>query len=133
MKQASRYLLTFCLGVIVGGVVATVLVAKRWRDDFANSYVAGVAGEAFTAREIYRGHGEQTADRIRQALPSLVTAIETEFPHVQGRESTYWLVRDVYESKGVPLPADISGVLSSLPPRSGCKPPVSRTIKKGAA
>jgi len=133
MRQGNRYLLTFLLGAVVGGTVAAVLVARRWQSDFANWYVAGVAGEAFTAREIYRGYGEETADRIRQTLPSCVIAIETEFRNVQGRDSTYWLIRDAYESKGVPFPDEIKGVLSSLPPRAGCKPPVSRTMKKGDA
>jgi hypothetical protein len=133
MKPATRYVLTFVGGLSLGAVVAAFLVSRRWEHDFANWYVSGVAGQAYSAREIYRGRCNQEADRIRKSLPGYVLAVEGEFRNAQGRDAAYWLVRDVYEATGVPFPAQIRTVLTSLPPRPLCKPPVAKVLKNGAA
>lgn len=126
MKPSRPYVLTFLAGSVIGGVLSAAAVGGHWKRTFENQYVAGLADQANVAREIYAGRSTELADRIRQSLPEYVTAIEREFRSAQGREWAYWLVSDVYQASGAPVPGQLRPILASLPPRPSCKRPMRK-------
>ncbi len=132
MRTIARYGITFFLGLVFGGVAAATFVGWHWNRNFRNWYVRGVAGEAFTAREIYAGRADKLADQIREQLPDFVLAVRRNGGG-EGRDGAYWLVSDVYQISGAEVPSDIKPVIDKLPPRASCKPPKPQMRRNGAA
>jgi len=132
MRVSSRYLLVFVAGLLIGGVSAGMFVASNWKRHFRDSYLMGVAGQAYAAGEIYAGRSKQLADRIRGNLPGYVHALEDHFPGGQGRNGTYWMVSDVYKLSETEVPTDLKPILASLPPRGSCPKPATRLNVDGA-
>ena len=112
-------------GTSRGRCTAAGLVAWRWKRDFQSFRVSGLAEQALAAKEIYLGRGQQTADRIRFALPELVRGLEQSSPKPQGKEWAYWLVSDVYQASHTEVPAKLKSLLAGLPPRPLCRKPTS--------
>jgi len=131
LKPSGRFLLTFFAGSVIGAVVALAAAGRHWNRTFEDMSVSGLAGQAYVAREIYAGRSNVVADLIRQSLPESVAAIEREFRSGQGRAWAYWLVSDVYQVSGAPVPGELRAILSSLPPRSSCRQP--KRIRGGAS
>lgn len=127
MRPSVRYGLVFFGGLVVGITVAWTFVAwQMWNRNLANWYVMGLAGQAYTAREIYVGRSKQRADRIRGTLPTYVRTVEREFRGAEGRDGTYWMVSDVYKASGAEVPTELKPILASLPPRGSCRKPALR-------
>jgi hypothetical protein len=125
MRPLVRQGVVFLVGLVVGSVAASAFVAWHWKQDFRNWYVQGVADQAFTAREIYAGRGSKLADRVRGQLPTFVLAAERNGGG-ESRDGAYWLVSDVYQVSGTPVPDDIKPIIERLPPRPSCKAPRSQ-------
>src|SRR5262245_47246149 len=126
VRFPTRSILIFLAGVLIGAMVGGVIVGRHWIANFWDWQLGGVADQANVAREIYAGRSKQLADRIRESLPTYVADIERERPGVEGKEWAYWIVRDVYEVSGEPVPASLKPVLSALPSRATCKQPVRK-------
>jgi len=125
MAGQSRSMLIFVGGLAAGGAIAWAVMGWRGSRTFQDQYVIALADQANVAHQIYSGHSKELADRIRQCLPAYVAAAEREFRGGRGREWTYWLVRDVYQASGTPVPESLKPIFASLPPRPSCKRPTS--------
>jgi hypothetical protein len=132
MRPIGRYALTFGAGIALGAIVAGLVVARHFNSVFWDSHVGSVGDQAFVAREIYAGRSKELADRIRESLPTRVEGIEQACPIGHGKEWAYWLIKDVYDVSGTPVPPTLSPRLSTLPPRPSCKKPTQRVARVAA-
>lgn len=124
MKRPDRRsVAVFLAGVLVGGVLAAVGVSWIWNRQFEDWYVLEVADNANVAKEIYLGHSQELADRIRLSLPEYARHIETDFADSQWSAGTLWLIADVFEASDTKPPPEVERIIDSLPPRESCPAP----------
>jgi hypothetical protein len=127
MKVRTRLAVTFVCGFLAGAIVVGGLVVWRYTIMFRQFYLAQVAGQVYTVREIYAGRSQQLGEQIMQSLPHYVLAVDQLFGKSEKRLGILWQTQRFYEENSIPVPENIAGILESLPPR----PPSVCPLRKG--
>lgn len=125
MKPSLGLVLLFLSGVAVGGTVIGVAVSRSYQKLYADQYVIGVRDQANVALSIRAGRQKVLADRIEASLPSYVMAIHDNFGGNANATDSLWMIKAYYERNNRPVPAEISPILTSLPPQ----PPTSCQLR----
>jgi hypothetical protein len=117
------------LSVLAGfalGVVAMWFVVKQTTVKvFANQYLVGVMDQANVALYIRAGKQMELLTNIEAALPSFVLAVDDGFRGNPVSTNALWMVKAYYERNAIVIPAEIKGILASLP----AKPPTFCQIR----
>ena len=116
MKKAIKLSLIFIGGLLVGVLSTFVILGQisylQYRDWFMMS-----AREQVSIASELRAHRErQLQDRAEANLPQIVLAIHNDkkLQKAADAPSVMRLIRDFYEGNSIPIPSEISGILSEV-------------------
>jgi hypothetical protein len=118
MRRLIAVVATASVSLLVGGVLGAIMVRKSCDRHLGHVYVTELINKAYSAREIYRGHAFELANRTREGLPAQVLAMEKEFGHDEYRDTALRVVQDVYQASKMVVPGAIRPILAAVPPRS---------------
>jgi hypothetical protein len=127
MKAKTKVAVTFVCGFLAGAIIVGGLVVWRYAIMFRQFYLTQVAGQVYTAREIYAGRSKQLGEHIVQSLPQYVLAVDQLFGKSKKRLGILWQTQQFYEENSITIPENIAGILASLPPR----PPSVCRLRQG--
>lgn len=125
MKRSLGLVLLFLSGIAIGGMVIGVAVSRSYQKLYADQYVIGIRDQANVALSIRAGRQKVLADRIEASLPSYVIAIHDNFGGNENATDSLWMIKAYYERNNRPVPAEISPILTALPPQ----PPTSCQLR----
>lgn len=88
-------------------------------------YLMGVMDQANVAMHIREGKEAALLKNIEPSLPGYVMAIDHNLKSHKASTAALWMVKAYYERNNLDIPAEIRGILDSLPP----KPPTACEIR----
>ena len=130
MKEPLLFIGVFACGALVAAVAIWFGIVVPSGQGAAMIYASGVQEMAHTAMMIRQDKHQQLLTNIDLALPQLVKATHSFGDHDYTRRAL-WQVKDYYQSCGVPVPAEISTILASLPSKPP-QPPSSCQLRREA-
>lgn len=122
------------LGLVVGAIGASAMVASHYNRMFRERYVLDIVEQAQIAKQIRNGSGLDLANRIEQTLPEYVVALEREYGRHDAVLPGLRSVKDFYVSTATPVPESIRLILDKLPPAppASCDLPAESPVAKRA-
>ncbi|MCX6922482.1 MAG: hypothetical protein NT154_04600 [Verrucomicrobia bacterium] len=120
-----RIFLSVLAGFVLGVVAMWFVVQQTTMKVFANQYAVGLMDQANVALHIRAGKQMVLLTNIEASLPSYVLAVDGGFRGHAGTTNALWMVKAYYERNNIAIPAEIKGILDSLPPQ----PPTSCKIR----
>jgi hypothetical protein len=120
-----KIFLSLLAGFALGVAAMWFVVKQTTVKVFANQYLVGVMDQANVALHIRAGKQMELLTNIEAALPSYVLAVDDGFKGNPGSTNALWMVKAYYERNAIVIPAEIKGILASLP----SKPPTSCQIR----
>jgi len=129
MRRSIAFGLTFVIGAAAGGITGAKIVEAQAEHEVGHDLVVDLMKDGWAAREIYRGHGREHADRLRDGFTQQVLFIEQSIPKPRPEPRDFFseyelrnralrVVREAYEASGSEIPTEIRQVLLTVPPRS---------------
>lgn len=120
-----KIFLSVLAGFVLGVAAMWFVVQQTAMKVFANQYLVGVMDQANVALHIRAGKQMTLLPKIEASLPSYVLAVDEGFRGHAGSMEALWMVKAYYERNKIAIPAEIKGILDSLPP----KPPTCCQIR----
>ena len=111
MTSRAKLIVVFAAGFIIGALFAATAVSWKWLRDFEHFQAMGLSGQAFTATEIYAGRSEELADRILDALPGDLAAMDRQHPDTISIRQVVGFVGSTYRESGETMPDDVREIL----------------------
>jgi hypothetical protein len=117
MKDKIKGSLIFTGGLLVGAVVTFIILGQLSYLRYADFFMVSAREQVFVASELRANRGRQLQNRVEENLPTLVLAIHNDRKLASASDAPSVLrsVRDFYETNSLPVPTEISGILSNLP------------------
>jgi hypothetical protein len=117
MKKAIKLSLIF-IGGLLAGVLSTFVILGQISYLQYRDYVMMSAREQVSIASELRAHRErELQDRAEANLPQIVLAIHNKqkLQKAADAPSVMRSIRDFYELNSLPVPSEISGILSEVP------------------
>lgn len=117
MKNKIKVSLIFTGGLFVGVLTAVIVFGQLNYLRYPDFFLMSAREQIFIASELRANRQRELRDRAEANLPSLVLSIHNQknIRSAPGAESVLRSVRDFYEINSLPIPAEISGILSDVP------------------
>lgn len=117
MKNKIKVSLVFAVGLLVGALSTFVILGQLNYLRYSDFYMMSAREQVFIASELRANRGRELQNSAEANLPAIVLAIhlDRKLQSAAGAQSVLRSVRDFYEMNSLPIPADISGILNSLP------------------
>ncbi|NBR85416.1 MAG: hypothetical protein EB141_11780 [Verrucomicrobia bacterium] len=128
MKKALLFSGVFLSGALVGAIAMWFKAVVPAGQGAEMIYASGVEEMARTATMIRQNKHQELLTNIDLTLPQLVEATHS-FGDREHSRWALWKVKEYYQTCGVPVPAEISSILASLPPKPP-KPPSSCELRR---
>jgi hypothetical protein len=108
--------LTFIGGLLVGAVAAFIILGQitLQYDDY---FMKGARDQVFIASELRANRERELQNRVEANLPEIVLTIhnDSQLRKAADAPSVMRQIKDFYESNSLPVPSEISGILSEVP------------------
>ena len=117
MNNKIKLSVVFACGLVAGGISIFIILGQLSYLRYADFYLMSAREQVFIASELRSNRARELQNRAEDNLPSLVLAIHNDrkLRSASGAHSVLRSVRDFYEMNSLPIPAEISGILSNLP------------------
>ena len=117
MKNKIKFALVFACGLLIGVVATFIILGQLNILRFRDYYLISAKEQVFIASELRANRQRELQDRAEGNLPGIVLAIhnDRQLRAADNAHSVLQEVKHFYESNSLPIPAEISGILSSLP------------------
>jgi hypothetical protein len=117
MKNKIKLSLVFAGGLMVGAVTILIILGQLSYLRYEDFYLMSAREQVFIASELRANRSLELQNRAEANLPGLVLAIHNnrKLRNAYGAESLLRSVRDFYEMNSLPIPVEISGILSDVP------------------
>ncbi len=117
MKNKIKMSLVFAGGMLVGVLSTFVILGQLSYLRYADFYLMSAREQVLIASELRASRGRELQSRAEANLPTLVLTIHNDrkLRSASGAESVLRSVRDFYEMNSLPIPAEISEILSKIP------------------
>jgi hypothetical protein len=117
MKNKIRLSLVFTGGLLIGALSTFLLLGQVSYLQYRDYFLMTAREQIFVAWEL-RGNRERALQgRVESNLPHLVLALQNDKRVKSAPEAQSVLreVREFYEMNSLPIPAEISAILSNVP------------------
>jgi hypothetical protein len=117
VKNKIKVSLVFAGGLLVGVLSTFIILGQLSQLRYADFFVMGAREQVFIATELRANRERELQHRAEANLPTLVLSIHNDrnLKAASGAQSVLRSVRDFYEMNSLPIPAEISGILSNVP------------------
>lgn len=117
MKNKIKVSLVFTGGLLVGALSTFIILGQVSYLQYRDYFMMSAREQIFTASELRANRERDLQDRVEANLPRLVLALHNDkrVKSAPGAQSVLREVRDFYEMNSLPIPAEISGILSDVP------------------
>ena len=117
MKNKINASLVFAGGLVVGALATFIILGQLSYLRYADFFVTSAREQVFIASELRANRERELQHRAEANLPTLVLSIHNDrkLQSASGAQSVLRSVRDFYEVNSLPIPAEISGILSNMP------------------
>jgi carbon starvation protein CstA len=119
MKKWIKVSMVFLGGLIAGGVLTFIILGQISYLQYRDYVMMAAREQVFIASEL-RAHRElELQNRAEANLPQIVLTIHNDQKLQKATQAPLVMrsIRDFYELNGVPVPKEIAGIISTLPPR----------------
>ena len=106
--------------LVVGAVIGAVLISVQWHKTMSRFAATALTEIAVDARQIHSGNADATLQRKKQAIPEIVRQLHSVHRRYLPEplyNRALWAVSRFYEDIQTGIPASISPIMASLPPR----------------
>lgn len=117
MKNKIKGSLIFTVGLVVGALLSLIILGQLNYLRYADFFVMSAREQVFIASELRANRGRELQHRAEANLPTLVLSIQKsrKLQSASGTQSVLRSVRDFYEINSLPIPTEISEILSDVP------------------
>ena len=117
MQNKIKVSLTFVVGLLVGALSTFIILGQISYLQYRDYFMMSAREQTFIASELRANRQRELRDRAEANLPGIVLAINNDrkLQSASGAQSVVREIRDFYERNSLPVPAEISGVLSDVP------------------
>lgn len=117
LKKKIKGSLIFTVGLVVGALLSLIMLGQLNYLRYADFFVMSAREQVFIASELRANRGRELQHRAEANLPTLVLSIQKsrKLQSASGTQSVLRSVRDFYEINSLPIPTEISGILSDVP------------------
>lgn len=117
MTDKIKVSLIFSGGLVVGALATFIILGQLSYLRYADFFVMSAREQVFIASELRANRERELQNRAEANLPTLVLAIHNDrkLKSASGAQSVLRSVRDYYEMNSLPIPTEISGILSEVP------------------
>ena len=119
MKKWIRMSLVFVGGLVAGGVLTFIILGQISYLQYRDYVMMAAREQVFIATELRAHRDAELQSRAEANLPQIVLAIHNDKKLQKAAQAPLVMrsIRDFYELNGVTVPAEISSIISALPPR----------------
>lgn len=117
LKKAIKVSLVFVCGLVAGALLTFVILGQINYLQYRDYYMRAAMEQVFVASELRAHRKEELQKRAEANLPQIVLMIHNDkkLQKAIDAPSVMRSVRDFYELNQIPVPAEISEILKSLP------------------
>lgn len=117
MKNKIKISLVFGGGVIAGALSTFLILGQVNYLQYRDYFMMGAREQIFIAWELRGNRERDLQQRVEANLPQLVLTLHNDkrFKNAPGSQSVLRNVRDFYEINSLPIPGEISPILSNVP------------------
>src|SRR5947207_14003430 len=119
MKKPIKVSLIFVGGLVAGALLTFVILGQISYLEYRDYAMRAAREQVFIASELRAHRAEELQARAEANLPEIVLTIHNDRKLQKAKDAPLVMreVRDFYQLNGVPVPAEISNILSALPRR----------------
>lgn len=120
MNKLMKFTLVFIAGLLVGAVATFIILGQMSILESRDYILRSAREQVFIASQLRANRGQDLQGRAEANLPAIVLAIHNDKKLRNSADAPFVLrqVKDFYELNSIPVPAEISGILHEIPPRS---------------
>ena len=117
MKNKIKVSLVFAGGLLAGALSTFLILGQVSYLQYRDYFMMGAREQIFIARELRGNRERDLQNRIEANLPQLVLALhdDNRIKSAPGAQSVLRDIRDFYEMNSLPVPGEISAILSNVP------------------
>jgi hypothetical protein len=117
MKNKIKVLLVFTGGLLVGVLSTLIILGQISYLQYRDYFMMAAREQIFIARELRANRERDLQERVEANLPQMVLALHNDkrVKSAPGARSVLREVKDFYEMNSLPIPVEISGILSDVP------------------
>ena len=116
MKKAIKLSLVFIAGLLAGVLSTFVILGQISYLQYRDYVMMAAREQVFIASELRAHRERELQDRAEANLPQIVLAIHNnkKLQKAADAPSVMRSIRDFYELNSIPVPSEISGILSEV-------------------
>ncbi|MBC8029553.1 MAG: hypothetical protein H7Z16_05525 [Pyrinomonadaceae bacterium] len=118
MKSKITASLIFVGGLLVGALSTFMILGQVSHLQYRDYFMMTAREQTFIAWELRANRQRELQNRVEANLPAIVRAIQNDGKLQSASDSQSVLkgIRDFYEMNSLPIPSEISVILSGVPP-----------------
>lgn len=117
MKNKIKVALIFVAGLVVGAIATFIILGQMSYLRHRDFVMEAAREQTFIASQLRANRQRELGARAEANLPTIVLAIhnDRDLQAASGAPQVLKEIRDFYEMNSLPIPAEIAGILSSVP------------------
>ena len=117
MKNKIKVSLIFVGGLLVGASLTFLVLGQISYLEYRDYFMMAAREQTFIASELRANRQRELQDRTEANLPQIVISIHNDrkLRSASGAQTVLRGIRDFYEMNSLPIPSNISGILSEVP------------------
>ncbi len=117
MKNKIKFSLVFGAGFILGALTIFIILGQISYLTYRDFFMRSAKEQIFIASELRANRQHDLRERAEANLPDIVLSIHKDrsLQNAPDAGSVLRGVRDFYEINSLPIPEEISGILSGMP------------------
>jgi hypothetical protein len=117
MKNKIKVPLIFVAGLVVGATATFLILGRTSFLRYRDFVIQSAREQTFIASQLRANRQRELGARAEANLPTIVLAIhnDRDLQAAPGAPQVLKEIRDFYEMNSLPIPAEISGILSTVP------------------
>ena len=117
MKKPIKVALMFLGGLLTGALLTLIILGQTSYLQYRDYVMMAAREQVFIASELRAHRERELQDRAEANLPQIVLAIHNnkKLQKAADAPSVMRSIQDFYELNSLPVPSEISGILSGVP------------------
>jgi hypothetical protein len=120
MNKLVKFTLVFIGGLLVGAVASFIILGQMNLLEYRDYVLKSAREQVFIASQLRANRERDLQSRAEANLPGIVLAIHNDKRLRNAEDAPFVMrqVKDFYELNSIPVPPEISGILSEIPSRT---------------